>query len=87
MKISTSTSGLPARKSRARPWLALLALILPLTPASADDAPDLALLEFLGQWQEEDEGQWLDPLAMQPLLDEKENAPQPQSSQEEQTND
>lgn len=87
MKISTSISGSPARKGRARPWLALLALTLPLTPASAGDEPDLALLEFLGQWQEETEGQWLDPLAMQPLLDEAGDAPQPQPPQEEQDND
>ena len=86
MKNWTSTSGLKASNSRAN-WLWLWLLLLPLS-AAADTPPDLELLEFLGEWQD-DSGQWLDPL---PLSEESVTAQvgppsQPQPQPEEQAND
>lgn len=51
----------------------LLLGLLPFVPAFAgaatdDDSPDLALLEFLGEWEDSD-GEWLDPLQMLETLD------------------
>ena len=47
----------------------LLLAFLPLSPSvmAEEDAPDLALLEFLGDWEDAD-GEWIDPLQ---LLDER----------------
>ncbi len=39
----------------------LLGLLLAAPGQAADEVPDLALLEFLGEWEDE-EGQWVDPL-------------------------
>ena len=67
--------------SRHLPLLAALGGLLPLPPAALaeDEAPDVALLEFLGSW-EDDDGEWIDPLR---LLDEMEA----EGTKDEQTND
>ncbi len=47
-------------------WLTLLLLICSNAPVVADEqAPDLELLEYLGQWERED-GSWSDPMEEYP---------------------
>lgn len=43
----------------------LLLGLLPLSPGvmAEDESPDLALLEFLGSWEDTD-GEWVDPLQL-----------------------
>ncbi len=67
--------------------LAIALLALASFGAAADEAPDLALLEFLGEWQEE--GEWLDPLALEALTRQPsdEQAPQGQERPQEQDHD
>ena len=47
--------------SRRAEFSILLGLLLAAPGQAADEVPDLALLEFLGEW-EDGEGQWVDPL-------------------------
>ncbi len=69
----------------------LLLGLLPFSPAimADDDAPDLALLEFLGAWEDSD-GEWINPLQ---ILDEleadnaKENAETAPAAAKEQNDD
>jgi hypothetical protein len=42
----------------------LFAALLASAPVIADDQPDADLLEFLGGYEIEVEGQWVDPLAL-----------------------
>ena len=44
----------------------LCPLIMPVTGAAEELAPDMEFLEFLGQW-ETTEGDWIDPLALKEL--------------------
>jgi len=59
----------------------LLLGLLPLSPgvmAGEEDtqAPDLALLEFLGSWEDAD-GEWIDPLQMLDALEAEEAPAEP----------
>ncbi len=73
MKISTFISGWPPS---LKPFKWLMMMILTSTPCWAetntpeDNQPDMALLEFLGEWEDE-QGHWFDPLKLgRTLLDE-----------------
>ncbi len=67
--------------NRCLPCLAVLG-VLSLSPgAMAGDeedaqAPDLALLEFLGSWEDAD-GEWIDPLQMLDALEAEETPAKP----------
>jgi hypothetical protein len=50
-----------------------LAAALAAEPAAPADAPPVALIEFLGLWTTED-GQWIDPEALDALPDEPADA-------------
>jgi hypothetical protein len=52
-----------------------LAAALAAEPAAPADAPPVALIEFLGLWTTED-GQWIDPEALDALPDEPADAPE-----------
>jgi len=50
-----------------RRLLPLMAVLAPLPAAGAEpEAPELEMLEYLGQWQPEDEEEkgWVDPVGM-----------------------
>ncbi len=47
--------------NRPAEFALLLGVLMNGSAQAADEVPDLALLEFLGEW-EDDQGQWLDPL-------------------------
>ncbi len=57
--------------SRSLSWLGVLGLLsLPPGVMAEEDtqAPDLALLEFLGSWEDAD-GEWVDPLQLLDVLE------------------
>jgi len=73
MKTSTFISGWPLS---LKPFKWLFMMMLTTTPGWAetnspeDNQPDMELLEFLGEWEDE-QGHWLDPLKLgQALLSE-----------------
>ena len=79
MKTWTFISGSKARRAKGS-WLWLLLALN--TATLAETAPDLELLEFLGDWQD-DSGLWLDPLKLNELINEEDSS----SEQQEQDND
>ncbi|MCP1727747.1 hypothetical protein J2T60_001747 [Natronospira proteinivora] len=56
-----------------RPKIPLLASVLLLTPGgvlwAAEETPDPALLEFIGEFSEADNDQWIDPTLLPALED------------------
>lgn len=66
--------------SRCLPLLGVLGLLslLPGVMAAEEDtqAPDLALLEFLGSWEDAD-GEWIDPLQMLDALEAEDTPAMP----------
>lgn len=58
-------NGYPRKKPRASHAVLLLLMMttLPVT-AGEDSAPDMALLEFLGEWETPD-GEWIDPVELE----------------------
>lgn len=60
----SSTSGWTDRNVRAKAAVIAASLcVLPLVATAGDpaDAPDIQLLEFLGEW-ETSQGKWIDPM-------------------------
>ncbi len=72
--------------SRCLPLLGVLGLLslLPGVMAAEEDtqAPNLALLEFLGSWEDAD-GEWIDPLQMLDALEAEEAETVPTPAEEE----
>ncbi len=66
--------------SRCLSLLGVLGLLslLPGVMAAEEDtqAPDLALLEFLGSWEDAD-GEWIDPLQMLDVLEAEDTPAMP----------
>ena len=67
MKIWNSISGWTMWNNPVDSLEILLILSLALSPnAFADEPPEMALLEFLGEWETND-GEWLDPSELEEL--------------------
>lgn len=61
----------------------LLLGLLPLSPGvmANDEPPDLALLEFLGSWEDAD-GAWIDPLQLADELTSEDDRAAPEHAQD-----